>query len=887
MTEKLITSLHSVFNEKHIDQHEFNYEKLQQFIQNINSYMYTHRTIDKNVHDTTQIIHALKSGLKVVASDKIEYLQEQIIALVLGHNGDGIQELRASKVSIDAVRHDDLSTRLYHDFVREQNAREKVYAELLEKIQRVVNVDDYGADPTGNKDSTKAFEKALGTGNVQLTMSSGTYLTTGFKLPNNTRIVGQGENLTTIKFMDSTPAANIGITNLKMNGKAKNIVLENFGFDGNKFRQDSTLKPVGGSRSSNIRLAGVTNGYIYNVKSFNALLHCIDVTFASDDYYYEGDGNRVPTSLESRYIHIDNCETYGNGDDGITTHHSRYITISNNYCHDSTPGGNRNGIEIDDASQFVFLSDNKTEKNFAGVEVKGHAPVSSARGIFINNHLSIEDTRSYNIRHIGHHRPKTDAKSKTAYDVVMNNCMSLRPKFNGVYPGSTPRALVISAYRNVIVNNFTAIGDSDFSKLEGNKVDTNMPAIAIQFMAENVILNGINVTGFKDASADIKFFGGDNRGKRFVLSNFNIYNSSVKRGVASGGGIYDLKISNGNLKGRGAGVGIELYNNTTDIFGVSADGYKNAAIIAGEKYAKVPTVLKGGFSGGSTGSAAISEASAVIASTGGCKAYSARSYVIGSGDNSKAYGSRSSIQNSLNCQTNPGGHTQMVMNSRGVKAPGNYHIVGGYGTNNKPSTSNIKFDIDVYSGNLALAGKLTQNSADIAELFESQSGHAIDLGTIVTLDGEKIKKAQPNDKPIGVISGTAALIANDKLFHHKDRYLKNEYGVTLTEHTKVSYFDDSGNEHFEWRDVPIENPDYDDDIEYIARSERPEWNVVGLVGQIYTNVGEDVVVGDFINGRAGIGYKDNVNGSGRVMSITTKYTKNRGHAIALVLWGVN
>ncbi|NCA41972.1 peptidase G2, partial [Streptococcus equi] len=165
---------------------------------------------------------------------------------------------------------------------------------------------------------------------------------------------------------------------------------------------------------------------------------------------------------------------------------------------------------------------------------------SAARCVFVNNHVSIEDLRSYNIRHIGHHRAKTDAKSKTAYDVALNNCVSLYPKYTKVYPGSTPRALLISAYKNVSVNNFTAIGDSDFGKLEGGKLDKTLPAIAVQFMAENVILNNINITGFKNAGMDIKFFGGDNRGTRFIVSNVNIYNSSPKIGIASGSGIYDL-----------------------------------------------------------------------------------------------------------------------------------------------------------------------------------------------------------------------------------------------------------------------------------------------------------------------------------------------------------
>ncbi|TJX95198.1 peptidase G2 autoproteolytic cleavage domain-containing protein [Staphylococcus haemolyticus] len=887
MLSELKTKLHSLFGSDFISQVEQNFETIKSWADKKDNEYQNHVTNQKNAHKSSQIKHTIKSGQDVNLQDHERYQDEQITNLVLGHNGDGVQELRASRTSMDAQNFDDLSNRLYHDFLRENNEREKLRAELFKKIQRIVNVDDFGGDPTGQKDSTKAFQDALGTGNVLVTMSAGTYLTTGIKMPNNSRLVGQGKDITTIKFMDSTPAENIGITNLKMSGNAKNISLENFTFDGNKFRQDKKLKPTGGSRSSNIRFAGVTNGYIYNVKSHSALLHCIDVTYANDDYYYEGDGNRVPYALESKHIHIDNCETYACGDDSITTHHSRYITITNCYAHHPTiTGGNNNGIEIDDGSQFVFLSDNRTEGNFGGVEIKAHAPASASRCVFVNNHLSIEDTRAYNIRHIGHHRAKTDAKSKTAYDVSLNNCVALRPKYNGVYPGTTPRALLISAYKNVSVNNFTAIGDSDFSKLANGKTDSNLPAIAVQFMAENVILNNITVTGFTTAGQDIKFFGGDNRGERFILSNVNIYNSSPKVGIASGGGIYDLKIINGNLKGRGTGNGIETYNNTTVISGITADDYSNAAVIANEKYKTVPTVLKGGLSAGSTGSAAVDPRSVVLATTGNSRAYSPRSFVLGSGMSSKAYGSRSGIINSLSSETDKEAHTQTVFNSRNVKSPGSYRVVAGYSSTGSPSTSNIKVDLNTLQGNLNLAGKLTQNNADIAELFESQSGQSIELGTIVTLDGDKIRKAQPNDEPIGVISGTAALVANDKTYHHKDRYLQNEYGMTLTKRVQREFEDVDGNPVFEWRDEPIENPNYNEDLPYVSRSERPEWNTVGLIGQIYTNVEKDVIAGDLINGKAGIGYKDNVNGKGRVMAVTTPYNEERGFAIALVLWGV-
>ena len=88
MEEKLITSLHSVFNEKYINQHEFNYQKLNRFMQNVNLYMYAHGKTDKQAHNADQIIYQRQS-----IADFYKYLVARLNNLVLGHNGDGINEV--------------------------------------------------------------------------------------------------------------------------------------------------------------------------------------------------------------------------------------------------------------------------------------------------------------------------------------------------------------------------------------------------------------------------------------------------------------------------------------------------------------------------------------------------------------------------------------------------------------------------------------------------------------------------------------------------------------------------------------------------------------------------------------------------------------------------
>lgn len=848
-----------------------NFKDVQYFYGQVIDIINDHQTTDKHAHKAKQIDYKLSN-----VHDELQHQDGRIEGLIVGHNGDGIEELKDSRTALDGTNQPILSKRLKYDFEVIKKKIDDNTDYLNKKIERIVNVNDYGADPTGEQDSTQAFKEAVKGGNVHIHMTAGTYKIKGIKLPNNTVLSGEGKDITTIKFADETPAENIVITNEDMTGNSQNIGIKDFTVNGNKWRQDKKFKAAGGSRSSNVRFAGVKHGFASNVKSVDALLHGFDITYANDDYFYEGDGVRVNEDLESRYIHIDNCEASGYGDDGITTHHSRYLVITNNYCHHAGGGGNTNGIEIDDASQHVMLNNNTTEMNYGGVEVKAHGSTSAASNILINNHTSIHDSRSYNLRHIGHHR-KGDSKSKTAHSLLLNNCTSIEPYDNKVYPNTTPRALIISAYKNVQVNNFTAIGDGKFA--------SGQPAIAVQFMSENVMLNNINITGFKNSQADIKIFGGGNRGKKITLSNINIWNSSQNVGIAGGGGIYDLRIINANLQGQGTGNGLELYNNTAEIVGVNAENYKNSAFITNKAYKVVPTVVKGGFSGGSTGAGAIAERSAVIASTGNSFAYSDRSWIAGVGSGSKAYGSRSSVMNSLESETSTGRYAQTIVNSCGVKTEDNYMFAMGYGTDGA-KYENTTFQVKGTSGNVKSKGTITagQNFGDYAEYFESQSGEEIPNGYLVTLDGRYIRKANSNDTPIGIISGTAGVVLGDQMFHHKDKFLKDEFGVTLTEWVTKEWQDDEGNTYSEEVEVEIPNPDYtENDEEYASRAERPEWNVVGLMGQVYTRIDSTVAVNDYIKPKKGIGTKDNNNGFYRVLEVTTPYDSEKGYGVAVVL----
>src|SRR5699024_3243677 len=155
--------------------------------------IYKHKNLDKHAHDASQIDYANTSVDK-----HLKYQNRRISRLVLGHNGDGIQELTDSHVAIDGEPFNVLSERLYYDFNKINKTVEDNYNLLNDKIERIINVNDYGADPTGQEDSTEAFRKAFANGGRHVHMTEGTYIVSGLKLPSNTILSGEGKKQTLI-----------------------------------------------------------------------------------------------------------------------------------------------------------------------------------------------------------------------------------------------------------------------------------------------------------------------------------------------------------------------------------------------------------------------------------------------------------------------------------------------------------------------------------------------------------------------------------------------------------------------------------------------------------------------------------------------------------------
>ena len=115
-----------------------NFKDVQYFYGQVLSIIKDHQTKDKHAHNAKQIDYKLSN-----VHDELQYQDGRIEGLVVGHNGDGIEELKDSRTALDGRGHELLSKRLKHDFETvKKNIEDKLNPEFEGrfKIMMVPNI---------------------------------------------------------------------------------------------------------------------------------------------------------------------------------------------------------------------------------------------------------------------------------------------------------------------------------------------------------------------------------------------------------------------------------------------------------------------------------------------------------------------------------------------------------------------------------------------------------------------------------------------------------------------------------------------------------------------------------------------------------------------------
>ena len=157
----------------------------------------------------------------------------------------------------------------------------------------------------------------------------------------------------------------------------------------------------------------------------------------------------------------------------------------------------------------------------------------------------------------------------------------------------------------------------------------------------------------------------------------------------------------------------------------------------------------------------------------------------------------------------------------------------GHGT---PSSKSNAFRV-TYAGKPYALSSMNTSGADYAEFFEwldANPNNEDRRGYFVTLDGDKIKIAEPGDYILGIISALPAVVGNSDE-NWRGRYILDEFGGFITEEFEYEekiLDKDTG----EIRTITKtgtrykENPEYNPTLSYIQREDRPEWDTVGMMG---------------------------------------------------------
>lgn len=171
-------------------------------------------------------------------------------------------------------------------------------------------------------------------------------------------------------------------------------------------------------------------------------------------------------------------------------------------------------------------------------------------------------------------------------------------------------------------------------------------------------------------------------------------------------------------------------------------------------------------------------------------------------------------------------------------------IVVGNGSDNSQRSNS--FSISQF-GNIYCSGRYNSSGADYGEFVEwldqnpkkeDRAGYFVTLAFDNKDQTMKIQKAISSDEIYGIVSGNASIIGNSFKDTWKDQYITDVYGrpVLETKHYNAEYDKENHlikKEHDEI--IRKINPKYNANKKYIPRQNRPEWDVVGMLGQIVVN----------------------------------------------------
>ncbi len=415
---------------------------------------------------------------------------------------------------------------------------------LADRFADVTNVKDFGAKGNGSADDTTTLKAALAKGG-NIYLPPGTYMiSSALGIKSNSRIFGGGIGVSVIKMINGVDRVHhclVSENALNLNARlatdadveqlvgpyVENATLADFTVDGNAYN-----RPEGAyadrEAGTGIELHKVRNIILENLEVINAPQHNINVRAGTNSFEQ---GALYAAKHPSQYVWIRSCLVRDQAiDDGITTHDSEYIWIDK--CRALLPrnisGQNlvpvSNGIEVDDGSRYVWVTDCYSMGHVCAFQAKGHADSPPAHHVMFDN-CTAENAHFGFYLNTGSPIADLSVTEGTCHDITIKNCCAKNIyEFKGM-TSWTDQAHYIQLHscRNVVVENFHITGT--IQNMPNAKATQN---VFCRFRGYNsrVILDGMSVLAVTERAAGdfIVFEGNSNAGieiRRIVCDEFS------------------------------------------------------------------------------------------------------------------------------------------------------------------------------------------------------------------------------------------------------------------------------------------------------------------------------------------------------------------------------
>lgn len=276
--------------------------------------------------------------------------------------------------------------------------------------------------------------------------------------------------------------------------------------------------------------------------------------------------------------------------------------------------------------------------------------------------------------------------------------------------------------------------------------------------------------------------------------------------------------------------GSEIFNDTRDR-SYDSTGVANAGNVATGLYAHAEGFITTATNTASHAEGSDTLASGLYAHAEGKNTEASKDYAHAEGKNSVASGLSSHAQNHYTVAA-ADFQTAMGKYNKESKAEVDKLIIGK-GIDGTPSNCFRVTDTGVYA-----SGNYNASGADYAEMFEWADGNPSGedrVGRFVTLKGDKIKIAGPEDTFIlGIISGDPSVVGDVHDDQWYGMYMYDVYNRPLWEVVTIPAEKDKDGSIIPSRVEHRQkiSPEYDSTQVYIPRTQRVEWDAVGMMGKL-------------------------------------------------------